>query len=499
MIGYEALPEILENVRNDAWANPLTGFGTSRDKTMYGRFIGDVKLADEECSALFHFDDMGRKVASLLPTEALRQGWEVVGDDGSIAEHQRSLDLETRFLDALLSARAFGGAVLYLGAHDGGDSTMPLDERRVDRFDFADLYDMRRATPVEWYENPKHPRYGHPRLYMLSSLRGLVSEVHESRLMFFPGAKTFDPEKYRQNWWDFSVYQTCYESIRSFNEASKAVEIMLVEASQFIFKMSGLIGALASGQKKTIEQRMQLLDMSRSIARAIMIDPDKNEGAERLAMQFGGVGDAWDRVSIRLCAAAECPVTVMLGRSPAGENATGDADFRAWYDRIATYQRTVILPRLERLIRLSKRALGKDMHTSVRFPSLWQESPAERADRRLKTSQADALDVTNEILDPEEIAESRYGGDTYSSDTKLLRARSVVPGAIVPPRTGGRVPPPPRGASAPPTGTGLPGSVLGPPQVDRQAKPGQGRFLPPRGPTTENPWPPDRTKPEEKT
>jgi hypothetical protein len=253
---------------------------------------------------------------------------------------------------------------------------------------------------------------------------------------------------------------------------------------------------------------MQLLDMSRSIARAIMVDPDKNEKAERLAMQFSGVADAWDRISIRLCAAAEVPVTKMLGRSPAGLNATGDSDTRNWYDTVAAYQRNVILPRLERLLRITKRATRWEKSTSIKFPSLWQESPGERADRRLKTSQADSLDVTARILSAEEVARSRYGGASYSAETKLIEG--ARPGGTVLPDHGAPAVSPVAGPNAVPApafavtastssaASGIPGSDFGPPMVDRQAKPGQGRLPPPQGPTLGNPWPQDMTKPEEK-
>jgi phage-related protein (TIGR01555 family) len=374
----------------------------------------------------------------------------------------------------------------------------------VRSFDFCDLYDKRRATPIQWYEDYRSAKYGKPRVYLLTSLRGGVSEVHESRLMMMPGLFTLDQERYENDWWDYSVFQTTHESIKQFNEASKAIELLMVEASQFIYKVSGLINAMAGGQQKTIEQRMALLDMSRSVARAIMLDPDKGEDATRLATQFAGIGDAWDRISIRLCAAAEVPVTIMLGRSPAGENSTGDADFRAWYDRLKSYQRRTLLPRVKRLVFLARRALGIERPVGVRFPSLWQESPAEFADRRLKTSQADALDVANSILDPEEIAESRYGGEEYSSETKLNRAKGFgVPGSIVAPRGAGKVgaapatsapPMPPR---LPPTGSGAPVGApkLPPPSVAWQGKPGGGRLARSVPATTGNAWPAGTTRP----
>ncbi len=491
--------------REDGWVNPFTGFGTLRDKTTHGRFFAGARLSDVECAALFHHDDMAGKIASLLPEEALKMGWILGGDEGGkIARLFRELNIEDVFLDGLRAGRAFGGAVLFLGANDGRGPTEELCLDEVRSFDFVDLYDKRRATPVQWYENHRHLRYGRPRIYQLSSLRGGISEVHVSRLIRMPGAFTLDQERYENNWWDYSIFEKCHESIKQFNEASKAVELLMVEASQFVYGVAGIINSMSSGQMKTVQRRMELLDMSRSVARAIIVDPDKGETASQLAKSFAGVGDAWDRISIRLCAAAEVPVTVMLGRSPAGENSTGDADFRAWYDRRESYNRRTVLPRIERLVEIAKRATGIARQVDVTFPSPWVETPAEFADRRLKTSQADALDVANQILDPEEIAESRYGGDRYSSETKLNRAKGFgVPGSIVAPRGGGKVgagpvpseaPMPPR---LPPDGQGAPQGTkrLPPPSTSYQGKPGGGRLARTVPATTGNAWPADTTRP----
>jgi hypothetical protein len=91
---------------------------------------------------------------------------------------------------------------------------------------------------------------------------------------------------------------------------------------------------------------------------------------------------------------------------------------------------------------------------SLKFPELKQLSAVEKADIRLKTSQADASDVTAEILLPAEIAKSRYGGDGYSTETQVdLKLREQTRAAVQDPEGSG-------GAIDDPfhTGAGEPGS-----------------------------------------
>jgi hypothetical protein len=47
--------------------------------------------------------------------------------------------------------------------------------------------------------------------------------------------------------------------------------------------------------------------------------------------------------------AADIPATILLGKSPDGMNATGDSDFRAYYDSIGSKQDNELRPLIERV------------------------------------------------------------------------------------------------------------------------------------------------------
>lgn len=55
----------------------------------------------------------------------------------------------------------------------------------------------------------------------------------------------------------------------------------------------------------------------------------------------------------------------------------------------------------------------------VYFPPLKQMSDLEKADVRLKTSQADASDITQGILLPQEVAVSRFRPEGYATETHI--------------------------------------------------------------------------------
>ena len=270
-------------MRADSWANFWTGVGTSRDKTEFGEFQLNAKLTDPELSALYHTDDLCRRVINIIPQEMLRQGFAVTCPDpkaaAAIGEKVKSLDVLNMVRDGFIWGRLFGGAVILIGADDGRDPREPLDEARIVSLRFLQVFDRRRVIPESYYQDPRHPKFGEPAVYRLSALRtGAVSYVHESRLIVFRGAHTGAQERLMLVGWDYSVLQAPYQAIRSFSMNHKAAEIMMTDASQAVFKMRGLLRMIAENKLEDLQTRAQFLDMSRSIARAIMIDSEQGEG-----------------------------------------------------------------------------------------------------------------------------------------------------------------------------------------------------------------------------
>jgi hypothetical protein len=136
-----------------------------------------------------------------------------------------------------------------------------------------------------------------------------------------------------------------------------------------------------------------------------------------------------DRFAIRIAAAGDIPVTRLMGQSPAGLNATGNADIRFWYDKISGLQDRKLRPRLEyiALVTFAALKIKEPEHWSFRFRPLWQETAKETADARMVQAQADAIYITNCVLSAEEVALARFGGDEYSYDTPVdFEARSKL-------------------------------------------------------------------------
>lgn len=452
----------------DNWQNVFTGLGTSRDKTMYGRFVSLSELPETELTSLYHQNDTTRKIVALKPHEMMRQGFDInIEDDvdASSATMQalRELHASKKIRDAMIWGRLYGGAAVIVGADDGMPADTPLEESRVKAIRFLHVVDKRHLVPDTYFDDPMNDEFfGLPQTYRVTPRRGATNMVvHRSRMLLFGGAHTSDEERDRLGGWDHSVINAVYQVLRQFDNVWAAAEHLMSDASQGVFKIQGLMSMIAGGQKDVLQTRMQLVDMSRSVARALLLDADGGEEFMRQNSSFTDAQNMLEKFMMRLASATDIPVTILMGRSPAGMNATGDADFRWFYDTIRTAQENELKPELSKLVRilfLSKEGPTKGVEPDtweVKFKPLWQPTPNEEADLRKTQAEIDKIYATDigAVL-PEEIALSRFRAEGFSHDTQIdreLRESVLETEKTLPTEEPIDTPPTPEPVDAPPT------------------------------------------------
>jgi uncharacterized protein len=446
-----------EAQRADGWQNATTGLGDiSRDKRLGSNF--NLEFLDQtSCELLWRGDDVCARIVEVLPNEMLREGFEVVIEDDEetaelMDEYIREHGLLEQCRRALFYARAYGGAGILLGADDGAKNPEnPLDESKIRTFDWVNVLTPKELTPMRWYSDPIAPRYGEVSMYRMNPIyvppEAPIANyplVHESRLIRVGGIQTSRWQSLYNRTapgWDDSAFVRTVQVINDFQHAWQAAALLLQDFSVPTLQMKGLAQLLqaqkANPNGPNVKDRLVAIEMSRSIARAVLIDEGEKYTRESTNLQ--GFPDMLEKFMSRLAAAVDMPVSLLMGQSPAGLNATGDAEMRWFYDRVAAAQRRYLRPLLRRYLHLcfinkSGPTKGKEPDNwDVRFPSLWQLTDAERADMRLKIAQADQIYLQNGVVLPEEIARDRFGGDAYSMDTHVdLEARAAMQAAQVP-------------------------------------------------------------------
>lgn len=488
----------IRSFREDGWENAVTGLGTRRDKASYGTFCPSFRLSDTELSSLFHFHDLTKRIVSTKPKEMLRKGFKVAIDEDTetsetVNQVVRDMNILQLFLEGMIWGNLYGGCLLIAGIDDGKDMSEPLSpDAPIRSIRYMFLLDKRYVWPVSYYEDPQDKKYEQVEVYQIGTPEGtLFSKVHESRCIRFGGAMTDFLQRRAWNGWDMSVLQAVYDTARASEENWKSANHLLADASQAVFKIKGLINAITTPKGvETMTTRMQLVDMCRSVARAVLLDADSNESFERTTTNFAGIPDFLDKNMMRVASAAEIPVSILYGRSAAGLNATGDGDYRWFYDGIAADRLHILDPMLRRVIGWIMSA--QDGPTGgaipdewcIDYPLLWEPSPTEKAAISKSKAEEDCLYITNQVYFPEEVALARARGGvdaTVEIDEELRErmlknekdlanadpSKKAVPNAA-PVGNAGPLPSPSGGGTDVPANNASPGSTTEEDLTDRQ-------------------------------
>jgi uncharacterized protein len=470
------LPDPLE--RRDAgggWVNPLTGIGSSVDKSQAGYYAQTLRIQDHELRYLNDSNDLTAAVVWDHPNEMFREGYDLSGripkprKSGSPTDaatdlpesdikNLRDYATENYEVDGLVHeasgwGRLFGGCLLVMGINDGRFPWEPVDEDRIRSFDYLSLVDRRYAYVQSQYSGINAKKYGTAQIYLISnaiagsgwndhgdvrarSPEGLQSGgaqiqlVHASRVIRLDGNPADVQSRQRLAGWSWSVLQRVYNAMRQFEHAFDSATYLLSDASQGVFKMAGFMRAVAAGRRQEIADRVMAMEMTRSVIRGLIVDAGGVDGKggesyERQPTPLAGIADILEQMKSRFAAAAKMPQTKLFGRSPAGLSATGDSDMRIWYDNVRSDGNVKIAPKIRRIYRNIARSpdspiKGKTVEFTVEFRPLW--SPTD-----LEVEQALAARATRDValtgggIVPEEVAALTWGDEYPALNEEALK------------------------------------------------------------------------------
>lgn len=491
--------------RADGWVNLLSGLGSAlRDKRVQTNYQADV-IDDATAREFWLGNDIAARIVETVPEEMLRAGWdldlatedddeeEAVGEALDLSERTvatcEEIGLEGALETALKYERAYGGAAILPILNDGQkDLSQPLNIDAVMSLSHFLVLEPRECQANSWQGDLLDPNFAEPETYRVAPItRGQVAPssviVHRSRLCVFRGIRVSRHQIHTARpSWGGSVLSRVNVVLRDFGVAWESVGALLQEISLSVYKVKGLADIVAQDDKRLFEQRLLAIDLAKSVIRGIVIDAEEEH--QRQGLPMTGIPEVLQQFAVRLAAAADMPVTLLMGISPAGLNATGESDRAFFYDRVARRQRVHLRPKLEWLLKLMFRArrLGPDGDLgfsdgqepelwSVKFRPLWQPSEKERAEVRKLIADADAIWIDRGVLLPQEVALSRFGGDAFSDTTTIDTAtrKKMLELELAAQEEQATAPPPPAAGQLPPKG----GQAGPPEQPGRLAAPNE--------------------------
>ncbi len=419
----------------DGVVNSRTGVGTNRSKQA-GVWYEPKLLNTRDAANIWAASDMAFKIVDLPAEEMTRAGISIrTGEDKEIGdelvkEHKR-LKSAIRFKEAIAKTRCMGGAIVLVNVTDGiTDARQPLNEAGLQSVDSLTVFEPGEAQAFEWISNPTAEDYGYPASYQISprvigkESGAFLQGVHHSRVIRFSGPMISRDMLNQNHGFGLSILDRVWEVIARFDQNYASAGALIDDFAQAVFKIKGLYKSMTNNGGLDVKKRLELMDAYRSMLRGIALDADSEE-FDRKATPVSGLDSLIEKFSVRLAAAVNWPVTVLMGQSPSGLAATGDNDTLMWYDQIKRDQISQLQPgyeRLNQLLMLAKKGPtnGKIVEgLEIEFNPLWQPSTKEQAETNQIQAQADQIYAQLGALDIGEIRKSRWGGAKFSTNTQI--------------------------------------------------------------------------------
>lgn len=384
-------------VRRDGYQNLLNKYGTKNDVSENYRFVSDEPVSDVELTLNYEGNGLFARIIDIPADEAVSSGFSYGISDTDIENFINNsldeLDFEEKAAAAIKWSRLYGGALMVMIIDDGGELTDPVNwdgirgidelmvfERPLVTPDYSSIYQHRPDTGTR-------SKFGLPEFYDISPVYGTAFRVHESRCLLFkngilPSSTTrteyrfFGMPEYER------VHRALQETVTSHGNGVK----LLDRAVQAVYKIKGLATLLNTDEgENTVIRRLQLIDIAKGIINSIAIDAD-GEDYDYKTVTFSGVKDIVDSTCNMLSAVTNIPQTKLFGRSPAGENSTGEGDMENFYKFVERIQKLNLKNNLRTLIDIiliAGKAKGKYAEIpdyTLKFYPLWSLSEKEQAD-----------------------------------------------------------------------------------------------------------------------
>lgn len=409
-----------------AYRNMVTGLGTAEaDKAIHSEVAPSRGLTPEQVSEIYMADGIGATIASCVPDDAMSNGWEPVGDnDGKLWKELGSLGVHDLLQNAALFTSLYGGAVMVAHVEGSGALESPLvGNGRVKRFS---VWSSGRAqlTQGDFVTDSASPYFDDVEVYTLRRRDGSTFRVHASRCIVFKGMAAPDcwnRATIENMHFGVSVLHTVRERLMGLGVSMQGVDSMLSEPDVGIYSLDGLNERLAEADEgmKSITERMQVMHLSKSLLRALIMD--KNDTYNQVSHNFTGIPETIQKEMNMVAACAQIPVTRLFGEAASGLNATGKGDERNYNRRVAAFQSRTLSGPLSKIATMVNMRNGRFVtgeRVDVVFSPLDTPTMSELVDMRLKQAQTDDLNIRNQIITPEEARRSRMVGG-YSFETTV--------------------------------------------------------------------------------
>ena len=345
-------------------------------------------------------DDMTRAGIDITTTEGAENVKEIKAS-------MSRLGVWNSLADGIRWGRLYGGAIALLQI-EGQDLETELDYDTIGKGDFKGLavYDRWQLQPDLQNLIDSGPHMGLPEYYSIIATQDLINtvakgqdigklkgqiRVHHSRVIRFSGIPLPYMQAIGEQLWGESIIERIYDILISFCEATGNTANLIQKAHLRVVKIEGLRKIISAGGKSyegLVKMFASMREMQTTEGLTIM---DSNDDYSSTAYSFAGLPETVLQFAQQLSGASGIPLVRFYGQAPKGLNATGESDFRNYYDNINSWQENRLREGVEKVLKATHRSLFDDAlpsDTEFVFTPLWQMTAKEKSEVGKNTTES---------------------------------------------------------------------------------------------------------------
>lgn len=415
-------------IHADAWNNIMTGLGRrGQDKNAHLNFKPSAILSDIELCSLYDGEGIAARIVDLLPDDATKNGFEVLGDaNGELYPSLSRLKVQSVISRALKWARLFGGALLLIDVENSGELEAPLVLAKNRTVRKLRVYSRARVffEQADFSNDPASPYFETPEFYTIYKRWGGQFRVHASRCIpvyGVPSADIVQSEDFYTTYWGNSIIRRVYTHLGSLGAMLAGLGILGQEFSIGKLKLSNLASLVAQNNWGAIEKRMEAIALQKSLIKSVLL----GEGEDFTRDNLGGNGlsDITDKLFQAVATAAGYPVSILFARPGGGLNANQEEDTRRYYDGVAVFQANECHDILYRIAEVQNAGLVfpvPQTELDVKWDAPWVMSETETLANREKQMNIDKGYIELGVYTADDAARRFVGGYTYETTIEGL-------------------------------------------------------------------------------
>jgi phage-related protein (TIGR01555 family) len=367
---------------------------------------------------------------------------QVPPEEGEMLDAQlRGFQIWSKLNDLIKWGRLYGGCIAII-LIDGQDPATPLRAETIGKDQFRGLLVLDRWQVEPSLNNliqigESNTEIGLPRFYRITSDSAVYprASVHYSRVFRYEGYSLPYQQRLAENLWGMSVYERLYDRLLAFDSTTQGVAQLAFKAYLRSIKIKNLREMISTGgaNLQRLLNQIEMMRLFQSNEGITLLDADDDFGTTTYA--FSGLDSVLLQFGQQLCGALQIPGVRLFGQSPAGLNATGDSDWRNYYDGTHQQQENRLRMPLTTCLGVMAMSAGIKLPKEFNFTfrSLWQMTTKEKAEvAEINTRTVLAAEETGVISPRRALEELRQSSQetgiwTTITDEEVEQASEEMP------------------------------------------------------------------------